>query len=104
MAAFIDLEDFEKWLRAKPEERVVGRARDPVDDPLANFLLECLHRAALVGRERMKVGQSVVELPQWARVFERSVDRRPRFSPITAAVALRLLTAARRPAHAIRRG
>jgi hypothetical protein len=83
--------DFESWLRSRPAETVVGQARDPLGDPLANFLTEREQRVVAVGYDAVCVGSAIVPLPDWARRYQRLLDRKPSQTPITARAALSLL-------------
>jgi hypothetical protein len=83
--------EFEEWLRAEPENEVVGEARNPLSAPLAHFLRERFRQAVLVGKEKVRLGDAVFRLPDWAREYLRLADASPSFAPITAREALELL-------------
>lgn len=87
----IEAGEFEGWLRAQPQDAVVGRARSPLSDPLSNFLSERFGQATMVGREKIRVGDRVFRLPDWAREYLRLADASESFIPITAGEALDLL-------------
>jgi hypothetical protein len=89
----IEADEFRKWLMTYPWLHLVGRARDPVGDPLANFLSEHFHRRAMTGRTDARRGTEVLKLPAWARDFQRRIDQHPADEAISAGHALQLLAA-----------
>src|SRR5262249_24737593 len=101
----LEVEAFRTWLRGFARYRSVGRARDPVGDPLANYLREQFQIGVMTGRDDVRLGAGVVPLPQWARLFQYLIDENPASASISAGKALKLLaTAARNCEQPIKAG
>jgi hypothetical protein len=99
MPRIFGADEFEAWLRSRPSQEAVGQARDPLGDPLANFLTEREQHAAAVGYNKARIGNVVSLLPDWARRFQRLLDRKPSQTKVTARDALSLLRQATEQSH-----
>lgn len=88
---------FEKWLKAKSPEEIVGTNRDCHTCPIANFYTEASGGCEIVIFESVNGGYIAdrgyyrQKLPDWAEYFVSSVDGEGRDTLITAGRALELL-------------
>lgn len=89
---------FEKWLRSKPAEEIVGRKRDNCGCPLARYHADASGGSEVVISSNPQTwigyvidyGAGNRKLPGWADAFAFLVDGEPT-TDITAGRALELL-------------
>lgn len=94
----LDKREFRDWLEDGDPDRVVGLANRAGDCPLARYLKEKYGYNFVVGYGTTRVVTDEFPLctkywsvPEWAKEFAKTVDRRVDFS-VTARTAIRILT------------